>query len=185
MITNLNLANNLTEYLNAIINSSADYIIFREKNLTDYQAEQLIREILKFIKKEQLIVNYHLQVALKLGINNIHLSFQQYQQQNQQLIDLKAKNQQLMIGVSIHNQFEASNINQAIINYVLIGTIFATKCKPGCKLLSLIELNQLCDFLIVPVIVVGGINSHNIHQLNFSKISGYAQMSKYYQLENH
>ena len=72
-ITNRKLCNNLLEQLEILNHSDFDYVILREKDLTQQEYFSLAKKAMKICKKT-LILHHFTDVAIELGFKNIHLS---------------------------------------------------------------------------------------------------------------
>lgn len=180
LITNIGLASSEDDYLKKIANSNADIIIFREKSLSSSKAQELIEKIKLMIKdtNQCLIVNHHHQVARKLMIDKLHFGFEDYCR-NRNLIK-KLSEQGVSIGVSIHSLEQLHTIDQQIVNYLLVGTIFPTDCKPGVSTLGPSGLQAIIDQTELPIIAIGGINEKTIKLLEPLPLFGVARMSSYF-----
>lgn len=180
MITNWQLAKSEDAYIKAILESSADLIIFREKWANKYQALELIHRIQTTINLNEttLIINHHHQLALEIGIINLHFSFTDYQSKERWIRSLRAQN--IKCSVSIHNLEQLHAIDETLVDYLLVGTIFDTVCKPGVKTLGCEGLREIVEETELPVIAIGGIKNTNIHLLEKVGVFGIAQMGSYY-----
>lgn len=179
MITNMKLAKSKKAYKQAILNSTADIIIFREKWATDLQAEQLICDLRQIIDgNTTLVINHHHELALELGITNLHFSFEDYKLKEKWIIKLREK--EIKCGVSIHSLNQLSQIDNSLVDYLLVGTIFATDCKPNAKTQGIEGLKVIINETDLPIIAIGGITETNIDLIEELAVMGAAQMSSYY-----
>lgn len=180
MITNYQLAKDERAYKQAAINSNVDIIIFREKWASDKQAAALISSLRQEIdiKKTTLVINYHHRLALKLGVNNLHFSFADYKSEEKWIASFE--DESIKCGVSIHSLEQLKEIDQSLVDYLLVGTIFKTDCKPGIETKGVEGLEEIISNTNLPIIAIGGITDDNIHLIQELNIFGVAQMSSYY-----
>lgn len=180
MITNRQLAKSELMYKQAAASSNANVIIFREKWATEKQAKELICGLQQVIdpNNTRLVINHHHQLALELGINYLHFSFEDYKRKERWIKSLKGRN--IKCGVSIHSIQQLEQIDESLVDYLLVGTIFPTTCKPGIKTQGIAGLKEITCQTRLPIIVIGGITQDNIHLLAGLDIAGTAQMSNYY-----
>ena len=150
------------EVLEAIIQGGAKIIQLREK---DYSKRDLYHLAVHFREVTTragvlLIINDHLDIALAVGADGVHLG--------QDDLPVKAGRKiapELIIGASTHSLEEALQAQEDGADYVNIGPIFPTKTKEGVE--SFLGPQAIADIrpkLKVPFTVMGGINETNMDQ---------------------
>ena len=125
-ITNRKLCNNLLEQLEILNHSDFDYVILREKDLTNQEYFSLAEKAMKICKKT-LILHHFIDMAIELGFKNIHLS----------MTDLENAAEKLkyfdIIGASTHSLEDAKIAEKLGATYITASHIFATDCKKGLE----------------------------------------------------
>lgn len=109
-----------------------------------------------------LIINDDLDLAIKVGADGVHLGIED--------ITVTEARRRLgrgkIIGASCYNQLsyaiEAENHGA---DYVAFGAFFVSITKPGAVSASLSLLCQAKQYLQIPVVAIGGIDSENIVEL--------------------
>lgn len=131
-------------------------IQLRVKDLDGSELEKEIRSSIEFCKQYrcQLIVNDHVEPALKYGAYGIHLG-----QDDLERADLtKICESGLRLGVSTHSYFEAAMAHALGPSYIALGSIFPTTSKtmtfPPQGLDRIREWKSLFKY---PVVAIGGI----------------------------
>lgn len=161
-----------------------DGIILREKDLTEDDYATLAEACLKICERYQvsLIVNTYKEVAAKLGIPTLQLSFPILISHNGQL----GQNKQYThifrsfekIGVSIHSVEEAQAAATHGADFLIAGHIFATDCKKGLAPRGLDFLQAVCASVTLPVFAIGGVSEKNIQQVMKTGATGVCVMSQ-------
>lgn len=151
------------EVLDAAIRGGAGIIQLREKECT---IEELYRMALRFRELTAeagmlLIVNDHVDIALAVGADGVHLG-----QGDLPLQAARGIAPDLLIGVSTHSRQEALEAQREGADYVNIGPIFPTRTKEGVKhFLGPKAIPEIAAGLEIPFTVMGGITAGNIEQV--------------------
>ncbi len=148
--------------------SHAHRMILRQKNLNDVAYETLCIHLMKWCNKEQFYAHNHVNVALALGIKNIHLSFDEF---------LKWDNLDAFdsVGVSVHSQEEARLASNA--DYLVIGNIYETVCKEGLEGRGVSFLREMCTYIPIPIYAIGGVVPEKFDELKNAGAKGACMMS--------
>lgn len=151
------------EVLEGIIAGVASIVQLREKSLSKREYYEMA---LKFRRRTEeagllLIVNDHLDVALDVGADGVHLG-----QDDLPLAAARALAPDLIIGISTHSLEQALAAQAGGADYINIGPIFptGTKATPMAPL-GPEAISQIAPSLEIPFTVMGGINSGNIGQV--------------------
>lgn len=108
--------------------------------------------------KMLLIINDHLDIALAVEADGVHLG--------QEDLPVKAARKiapELLIGVSTHNKDEIISAQVDGADYINIGPIFRTQTREGhTEFLGLEGLIELKRYAKIPFSVMGGIKTNNI-----------------------
>lgn len=151
------------DILNMVIEAGVKIVQLREKNMTKKELYELAlkyREITKS-KNVKLIINDHLDIALAVKADGVHLG------QNDLPAEVARKiAPKMIIGVSTHNFDEIYKAQKAKASYINIGPIFPTNTKKSeISPLGLSYLKEAIKIVKIPFTVMGGINKENIISL--------------------
>lgn len=105
-----------------------------------------------------LIVNDHLDVALEIDADGLHLGAD-----DGDLSAARAKlGREKQLGASCYNRVElAENAVECGVSYVAFGAVFGSSTKPQAKQASLDLIRQARDRFSVPICAIGGITVEN------------------------
>lgn len=121
-----------------------------------------------------LIINDHLDLALALGADGVHLGSEDGA--------LPAARARLgagkILGASCYDQLESAlEAQRAGVDYVAFGSFFPSSVKPGAVHAPLTLLEAAKQRLSVPVFAIGGITLHNAPLLIAAGADGVAVIS--------
>lgn len=152
-----------------------DYVILREKDLTEAEYEKFARLVLDGWKEtqEKLILHTYVGVARRLGHLRIHLPMLEFVRWQNDLDDFAEK------GVSTHSLDEALYAQEHGADYITASHIFATDCKRGLEPRGLDFLHEICEKVTIPVYALGGIHAANEASVIQAGAAGACRMSDY------
>jgi thiamine-phosphate pyrophosphorylase len=151
------------EVLDAVMAGGAKIIQLREKHLDKKDIYLLAVEFRRRTLKHNvlLIINDHLDVAMAVGADGVHLG--------QDDLPVKAArdvDKNLIIGASSHSLTEALQAEKDGADYVNIGPVFPTKTKKDAgAFIGTDAIREIGPKLSVPFTTMGGITTDNIHQV--------------------
>ena len=163
-----------------ISDSEVQYIILREKYLSEQEYFNLAKNVLSVCDKDKLIIHNFPETAVKLGVKKIHLPFSAFK-------DLKGRADFDLLGTSVHSTEDAIFAEENGADYITAGNIFETDCKKGLKGKGVNFLRNVCESVDIPVYAIGGINADTasgfkaVTEKNFA---GVCVMSLLMQCEN-
>ncbi|MDO5046502.1 thiamine phosphate synthase [Campylobacter sp.] len=175
-VTNRRLSKDFLSDLSRIVSEKKpDAIILREKDLRECEYENLALEVLKITKNSEvrLILHTHLDIALKLGVRNLHLPFDEFVKIS------KFQTKDLNIGVSIHSLKEAITAQNLGASYVVAGHIFKTKSHENETPKGVGFLREICANLNIKTYAIGGINFKNLSQVKDAGANGACMMREF------
>lgn len=152
---------NMLDVLKAVIDGGVKIVQLRQKHSTKKNLFLLAEKYREITKNNnvKLIINDHLDIALAVEADGIHLG--------QDDLPCRIARQiapDIIIGISTHNQDEIIRAENDGATYVNIGPIFSTNTKEtqikplGLDYLKNVKVN-------LPFSVMGGIKKENILQL--------------------
>lgn len=151
------------EVLEGVVAGGARIVQLREKNLSKREYFEMA---LRFRRRTEeagllLIINDHLDVALAVGADGVHLG-----QDDLPLESARSLAPELIIGISTHSLEQALAAQAGGADYVNIGPIFPTGTKSvPIKPLGPEAIASIRPQLRIPFTVMGGINHDNIGQV--------------------
>lgn len=163
-----------------ISDSKVQYIILREKYLSEQEYYSLAKEVLSVCDREKLIIHNFIGTAECLGIKKIHLPFSAFK-------ELNGRRNFDIVGTSVHSVDDAAFAQENGADYITAGNIYETDCKKGLKGKGVNFLRNVCESVDIPVYAIGGINADTasgfkaVTEKNFA---GLCVMSLLMQCEN-
>ncbi|WP_085992990.1 thiamine phosphate synthase [Oceanobacillus senegalensis] len=159
------------------IKDKVDFVQIREKSKS-------IREIVTLldflhtggVKKEKIIINDRLDVALLKDIPNLHLP-----EHGLPVKIVKQRYTQIRVGSSVHSFEKAKAAERDGADYVLYGHCFETNSKKGIPPNGIEPILQMKKELKIPVYAIGGITLDKIPLMKQVKTDGIAVMSSIFQ----
>jgi len=112
-----------------------------------------------------LIVNDHIDVAIEVGADGVHLG-----REDVAITGIAEVRRRLgagkIIGVSCYNHLESAvEAEQQGADYVAFGTFFISATKPGAVVASTDLLRDARQKLSIPIVAIGGITLDNAAEL--------------------
>ncbi len=150
--------------------SGLDAVILREKDL-DFKDYYPIGSRTKDILDRlgiPLIINGSIDLARELKCHGYHSGFAEFKEKG------KLYSYQ---GVSVHSLEEALEAERLGADYLLVGHIFESQCKPGLRPRGLDFIEEIKKQLKIPLVAIGGIDPSNIGDLKDLGITRVAVMS--------
>ena len=82
-----------------------------------------------------------------------------------------------ILGVSAHNLEEARQAEKDGADYLGVGAMYPTATKKDASCTSKAELEKIKKSVHIPVVAIGGINSHTIPDFKENSVDGFAIVS--------
>lgn len=157
-------------------------LILREKDLDDKTYAEYVIKCNDICKKYKVLffINTNIDIAKKLNIKNIQLSFTDFMKNKDNLNEFDN------IGISVHSLEEAKIAEDDFRKledwkkrtiFLIVGHIFKTESKKGLQPRGTDFLKNICNNVSLPIFAIGGINDNTIKQLAGINISGICMMS--------
>lgn len=178
-VTNRKLCtDNFVLRVREILSAEPFEVILREKDLSDDKYCQLAKEIVADNNgyKKVLALNRP-EIALELGIENVHLTMQQLMEHGRPSFIKRA-------GVSVHSAEEAETAQKLGADYLIAGHIYATDCKKGVPPRGIEFFRGVCESVDIPVFAIGGIAENNFNEPLENGGTGVCLMSEFMKFEN-
>lgn len=109
-----------------------------------------------------LIINDHLDLALAVDANGIHLG----REDGSAADARRALGPEKIIGISCYDSLENGRVaERAGADYVAFGSFFPSRVKPGAVRASIELIQKAKEELSVPIVAIGGITADNAPEL--------------------
>ena len=172
----------LQEQVELALKGGITCLQLREKNFSEDQFLEEAFCIKSLCMKYDVpfIVNDNVDVTLKCNAAGVHLG-----QQDMKATEARKKiPDNMILGVSASNLYEAKEAENQGADYLGVGAIFPTSTKKDADLVSIETLYQICNNVDIPVVAIGGINADNMHKLKDIDIAGVALVSEIFSAKN-
>lgn len=153
-------------------------LILREKDLDGAEYSVLAKAVLEICQGANvpMFLHSHLRLAEALECQGVHLPYAYFMENLKQVHKLQEE-KKLLVSVSCHSKEEALAAVSNGADQIVLGTIFATDCKPGKIGAGLEFLKEVCEACPVPVYAIGGINSDRLQDVLQAGAAGGCMMS--------
>jgi thiamine-phosphate pyrophosphorylase len=122
----------------------------------------------------RVIVNDRLDVAIAAGAHGVHLPSLGIPAAAARLIAPRG----FLIGRSVHGAAEARASTDGV-DYLILGTVFATSSKPGEAAAGPGELREAVQSVSVPVLAIGGVGVETLPAIAGAGASGFAAIGTF------
>ena len=165
----------LYQQVEQALKGGATCVQLREKNLDfePFLEEAIQLKALCSRYGVPLIINDNVEIALRCGADGVHVG-----QEDMQARDVRALiGPDKILGVTAKTVEQAQAAQAAGANYLGSGAVFGSTTKTNAKPMSKELLNEICRSVTIPVVAIGGINRHNLPELEGTLIRGAAVVS--------
>ena len=158
----------------AAVEGGVNVVQLREKALPGGQLLALATAIRNATReKALLLVNDRVGVALAASADGVQLGEEAMPVEAARRI----AGQRLLIGRSVHSLQGAREAEAQGADFLVIGTIFPTKSKPGAQPAGLALLAQVARSVNIPFLAIGGVTRSNVAQVMAQGAAGAAVIS--------
>lgn len=155
------------------IHTEVETIQIREKSKSAAELMKLVNGLVKNgVPKKKLIINDRVDVALLCDIQTVHLPGHSFS-----VDQLKAHLPLLKAGCSVHSLGEAKMAEDQGADYLIFGHVFQTNSKANLPARGILQLDEICRSINIPVIAIGGVSPSTISDLTKVNPHGCAVMS--------
>lgn len=177
----LSKAGNLSDVRDAI-SANTSVIQYRNKDVSEEEMIEEARKIKELCRgKAKLIINDHVNVALEVNADGVHLGQSDTTHENArtQLGDEK------IIGVTVHNLEEAISAEKKGANYLGVSPVFETSTKKDAgKVMGVKLIKEIKSECTLPLIAIGGITLENAKSVIDAGADGLCAISAVVTKEN-
>jgi thiamine-phosphate pyrophosphorylase len=145
------------------LQAGANIVQYRNKSAEDAQIETVCRELLSLCQKHNVpfIIDDRPHLAHKIKADGLHIG-----KDDGPLSQAREIFPEGIIGVSCYGSIrKAKEAQEEGADYVAFGSFFPSPTKPKSGIISMSVIQKAKEALDIPVCVIGGINSSNIHEI--------------------
>lgn len=153
----------VVEQVEKAITAGANIVQYRNKSADDDQVEDICRKLLALCQKYNVpfIIDDRPHLAHKIKADGLHIG-----KNDGPLSEARKIFPNGIIGVSCYGSIrKAKEAQKEGADYVAFGSFFPSPTKPKSGIISMNVINKAKEALDIPVCVIGGINSSNIHEI--------------------
>lgn len=173
-ITNHELATtNYWDQLEQIASSDVDFIVLREKNLSEEDYTNYAKRALRLcnIHDKTCILHHFGKAAIRLHVPRFQCSLSYLETHSSLLYYMTT------LGVSVHTPEEAKRAEELGATYIMASHVFPTACKKTLPPIQPQTVKDICNAVSIPVYALGGISPQTVTELHDVPITGVALMS--------
>ena len=165
----------LVEIVSQACRGGVGAVQLREKQLDRTELTILAAELSSICRRSGalFIVNSDAEAAAAVGADGVHLPGSGLRVETVRAVCGSG----VIVGRSVHSVAEAVRAEQEGADYVQLGTIFPSDCKPGEQGRGIELIRQTVANIRLPVIAIGGINRSNVAEVLRAGASGAAVVS--------
>ena len=164
------------EVAEAVLAGGATIIQFRDKEMKDFEAEEICFKIHQLVKAEEIafIVDDRVVVAKKVHADGVHLG----QEDMSIKLARKIMDKNQVIGISVETVEQAIKAVEEGADYLGVGPIYPTTTKfDAGKALGVERLKEIKEVVNIPIVAIGGINEDNLEEVLRAGADGVAVIS--------
>jgi len=139
------------------VKAGVDLVQIRESGLPDRLLAEIVSRAVTATQGSgtKIVVNERVDIAVTAGAHGVHLK--EASMPTERVMPIVS--QACLIGRSVHSVVEAERVSgSGAVDYLMAGTVFSTRSKPGCKLIGLEGLRAIVSAVDIPVIAIGGMS---------------------------
>ncbi len=152
-----------------------DALVLREKDISDSDYQDLAQKVQHLCLQNDIAFycNGHVAQARAIGCRRIQLSMPDWECHAGQLVDFDE------VWVSVHCLDEAQRAAEQGAHALIFGHVYLTDCKKGLPARGIEQLRDIVAAVNLPVYAIGGIEFHNMGDLQRAGAAGACRMSHY------
>lgn len=150
----------LEQVMEQALRGGADIVQLRAKDAPKREVLAQARMLRELTARYQvpLIINDHLDVALAVSADGVHLG-----QEDLPLAEARAiLGPDRIIGISTHNLAQALEAQAGGADYIGVGPVFPTGTKPGRQAVTTSYVREAAERIEIPFVAIGGITLDNV-----------------------
>lgn len=163
--------------------AGVDLIHVRERDLDDRELLALIQRAVAAVKgtSAKVVVNDRVDVAVAAGAAGVHLRADSIRADRVRAVSPPG----FVLGRSVHAVEEAVAAARSGVDYLVMGTIYATSSKAGMEPLTGVQdLEAACRAVVVPVLAIGGVTADKLSHIAAAGAAGIAAIGLFSEVYN-
>ncbi len=172
----------LSQQVEQAILGGATMVQLREKDMHGDELLAEAKEICAVCHKHgvPLLIDDDVEIAKRCGADGVHVGQDDMRcEEARRILGPDA-----IIGVTAKTTLQAQRAQAAGADYLGSGAVFGTSTKLNAKPMTREMLASITASVDIPVVAIGGINLHNIEQLEGTGIAGVAEGSGIFAAED-
>lgn len=172
----------LDQQIEEAIYGGVTMVQLREKNMTE---ESFLEEAIQIRElchthRIPLIINDHVDIALKSGADGVHVGIE-----DAPVEEIRRKvGKDFIIGATAKNVEQAIAAQQAGADYLGVGAVFPSSTKKNAIRITKEQLKEITSSVSIPTVAIGGITLENMKQLSGGGMDGIAVVSAIFGAED-
>ena len=172
----------LPEQIEEALRGGVTMIQLREKSLSE---EEFLREAVEVRELchrygVPLIVNDHVEVALRSGADGVHVGME-----DTPVSRIREQcGRDFIIGATAKTAGQARAAFRAGADYLGVGAVFPSTTKKNAVRITVEELGKICSSVPIPAVAIGGITLKNVDRLAGGGMAGIAVVSALFGAED-
>lgn len=157
-------------------------IQLREKNMTEESFLQEAIQIRELCHAHQipLIINDHVDIALKSGADGVHVGIE-----DAPVEEIRRKvGKDFIIGATAKTVEQAIAAQKAGADYLGVGAVFPSSTKKNAVRITKEQLKEITSSVSIPTVAIGGITLENMEELGGGGMDGIAVVSAIFGAED-
>jgi thiamine-phosphate diphosphorylase len=165
----------LLRQIEGAVAGRVDLVQIRERDLEAGELLRIVREAVAIAAGSvtRVVVNDRADVAIAADAAGVHL-----RESSLSAADVRRLSPGLLVGRSVHDARSAALAGP--LDYLLAGSVFPTRSKPGARGMS---VARLADIVVaangVPVLAIGGVTTAVVRQLAGTGLAGVAAIGAF------
>jgi thiamine-phosphate pyrophosphorylase len=168
----------LVERIGAAARAGVHLVQVRQPHLDGRRLLALVEQATAAVEgtDARIVVNDRVDVAFETRAHGVHLRGDSIPAPRVRA----AARRRVVIGRSVHRPDEAIHVTrQGGLDYLIFGSVFASRLKPGVKAVGVGSLAAVCRSVVLPVLAVGGITLDRVDAVARKGAAGFAAIGMF------
>ena len=165
----------LLEQIEDALKGGATIIQLREKELDEDSFVEEAIQVRELCHRYNvpLIINDHVEVALKSGADGVHVGIE-----DTPAAEIRKRvPSDFIIGATCKTVEQAKVAEAAGADYMGVGAVFPSPTKTNAVRITNAQLHEIVSSVSIPAVAIGGISCDNVCEIKGSSVSGVAVVS--------
>ena len=172
----------LLEQIEDALKGGATIVQLREKKLDEDSFVEEAIQVRDLCHKYNvpLIINDHVEVALKSGADGVHVGVE-----DTPVAEIRKRvSPDFIIGATCKTVEQAKIAEAAGADYMGVGAVFPSPTKTNAVRITNEQLREIVSSVSIPAVAIGGISYDNVCEMKGSSVSGVAVVSAIFGAED-